>query len=254
MNGITWKLTILVLLASLTLLGRVEAQQPQQHHPGSTQTLQEQEPQEEPESPTPMPMMQQMQGMMQQMQGMMQQMHGRMQQRHGKMGRGMMRRGMMMGAEDEMGQGMMIQRRLERLTQQLELTEDQKMQVQALLSTEAKEVIRLQADIDTTTIDLHQLLDTETVDIARVKTALQTIAMKEADLHLAHITKIQELRKLLTPEQQQKFRMSWAHMMGHGEMMGEEGMRMHGKRMKRNMQGQGQMTNPCGRQRDKPKN
>ncbi len=144
---------------------------------------------------------------------------------------------------------------------QLEFTDAQKMQIQALLRTEDKEVIRLQADIDTTTIDLHQLLDAEPVEIARVKTTLQIIATKEADLRLAHITKMQDIRQLLTPAQQQKFRMSWAHMMGrggmmeHGGMMGQGGMRMHGKRMGRGrMRGQGRMTNPCGMQRDKPKN
>jgi Spy/CpxP family protein refolding chaperone len=95
-----------------------------------------------------------------------------------------------------------INRRLERL----DLNDSQRSTVQTLLRTHAKEVIRLRADMDTMRVDLRQLLHTEPVDLTRVKQALQAIAAKEVDLRLAHITVMQEIRQVLTPEQQKQLR------------------------------------------------
>jgi Spy/CpxP family protein refolding chaperone len=88
------------------------------------------------------------------------------------------------------------------------------------LSTHAKEAIRLKADIETLGIDLRQLLEVEPVDLPKVKQVLQTMAGKEADLHLVHITAMQEIGKALSPEQRQKLRAMRRSMMGHGGMMG----------------------------------
>jgi Spy/CpxP family protein refolding chaperone len=95
-----------------------------------------------------------------------------------------------------------IQRRL----QPLGLSDSQQSTVQTLLRTHAKEVIRFKAEIDTMRLDLQQLLYTDPVDLSRVKPALQAIAAKKVDLQLAHITVMQEIRQVLTPEQQKKFR------------------------------------------------
>jgi Spy/CpxP family protein refolding chaperone len=202
-------------------------------------------------------MMEHMQGMMENMQGMMEHMQG-MRGGSGMMGRqsmmaggGMMgRRGMsMMGQEEEdeeedspqrgmmgrrgmmarrgvmgtggmMGHSGVIQHHLERLAQQLDLTNEQRTQMWPLLSTHAKEAIRLKADIETLGIDLRQLLEAEPVDLPRVKQVLQTMAGKEADLRLGHITAMEEMGKVLTPEQRQKLRAMRRSMMGHGGMIG----------------------------------
>jgi Spy/CpxP family protein refolding chaperone len=95
-----------------------------------------------------------------------------------------------------------IQRRL----QPLGLSDSQQSTVQTLLRTHAKEVIRLKAEIDTMRLDFQQLLHTDPVDLSKVKPALQAIAAKKADLQLAHITVRHEIRQVLTPEQQKKFR------------------------------------------------
>lgn len=149
-----------------------------------------------------------------------------------------------------------VQHTLERLTQQLELSDEQQKQAQALLRTHAKDGIRLQADIETASIDLQQLLDAQPVDMARVKTMLQTIAGKEADLRFLHIAAMQDVRALLTPEQQKQFRAVWGGMMGHGgkmhhkRMRGQRGMRKHGAPMRHGgKHGSGRMMNPCGMQR-----
>ena len=218
-----YKTTGVVLVLALALAPGVIAQQQQhqEHHPDGALTSQGQrattDEQEDDETSEQAPMMEQMQHMMRQMQGMMQQMRGMM------------------------GSGMM-QRHFEHLAQQLGLSDEQRTQAQALLRKHTKEIIRLRADIDTVQIDMRQLLDADPVELPKVQQLLQTIAAKEAELRLSHITAMQEVRKLLTPEQQKKFRALQDSMMGDGGMMspggmtgpggmrGREGMRGHGLR------------------------
>jgi Spy/CpxP family protein refolding chaperone len=136
--------------------------------------------------------------------------------------------------------GMMLQRHLEWLSQQLKLSDEQRTQVQGLLRNHAKDVIRLRAEIDTMTLDLPALLEANPVDLAKVKQLFQAIAAKEADLRLAHVTAMQDIRKLLTPEQQKQFRTMPGHMMGEDAMMGR-GMMGPGGMMGRGMMGRGMM-------------
>jgi Spy/CpxP family protein refolding chaperone len=121
-------------------------------------------------------------------------------------------------------EGMRLQQRLDRLTQQLKLTDQQRAQVRTILSTQAKEMIRLQAERATLRLDVPPLLEADPVDLAKVKQQFQSIAAKEADLHLAHVTAMQEIRKVLTPEQQQQFKTL------QGRMMHEGGRREHRER------------------------
>ena len=107
---------------------------------------------------------------------------------------------------------------LTQLTQQLTLSDVQRAQVQTLLRTHARDVIRLRAEIDTMALDVPPLLETDPVDLAKVKQLVQSIAAKKADLQMAHITLIQDIRKLLTPEQQQQFRTMRSHMRGYRGM------------------------------------
>ena len=109
-----------------------------------------------------------------------------------------------------------------RLTQQIKLSDEQHAQVQTLLRTHAKDVIRLQAEIQTMALDVLPLLEADPTDFAKVKQLVQAIAAKKADLRLAHITEMQDIRKLLTPEQQQQFRTMQSHMRGHGGMISRE--------------------------------
>jgi Spy/CpxP family protein refolding chaperone len=118
--------------------------------------------------------------------------------------------------------GMRLQHDLARLTQQLTLSDEQRAQVQTLLRTHAKDVIRLKAEIQTMALDVLPLLEADPTDFATVKQLVQTIAAKKADLRLAQITEMQDIRKLLTPEQQQQFRTMESHMRGHGDMISRD--------------------------------
>ena len=116
---------------------------------------------------------------------------------------------------------MRLQQHFEWLTQQLKLTDQQRIQVWTLLYNHAKEMIRLRAELATLRLDVPPLLEAEPVDLTKVKQQFLAIATKEADLQLAHVTAIQAIRQVLTPEQRQQFKTL------HGRMMHEGGRREH---------------------------
>jgi Spy/CpxP family protein refolding chaperone len=124
-----------------------------------------------------------------------------------------------MGHEESMGP-----HHLAWLAQQLKLSDEQRAQVRTVMHTHAKDVIRLKAEIATLTLDVDALLEADPVDLAKVKPLFQTIAAKEVDLHMAHVTAMQDIRKLLTPEQQKHFKTMQGHRMREG------GKRAHGPR------------------------
>jgi Spy/CpxP family protein refolding chaperone len=172
------------------------AQQHQEHHPGGAPAAQDKAPMTAAEEREQAPMMQPMRGMM----------------GHG---------------------GMMLQQHLEWLSQQLKLSDEQRAQVQSLLRNHAKNVIRLRAEIETMTLDIPPLLEANPVDLAKVKQLFQDIATKEADLRLAHVTAMQDIRKLLNPEQQKQFRTMLGHILGNGARVGPGGMMGSGGMMGR---------------------
>ena len=150
---------------------------------------------------------------------------------------------MMQPMRGRMGHGgMMLQQHLEWLSQQLKLSDEQRAQVQTLLRNHAKDIIRLRAEIDTMALDVPPLLEANPVDLAKVKQLFQAIAAKEADLRLAHVTAMQDIRKLLNPEQQKQFRTMPGHMLGDGGMMGGGAMRGRGMMRPGGMMGRGPKT------------
>ena len=199
--------TIVSFACALTLAlapGTIAQQQHQEHHPSGAPVAQDKPPMTAAEEQEQAPMMRPMRGMM----------------GHG---------------------GMMLQQHVEWLSQQLKLSDEQRTQVQTLLRSHAKDVIRLRAEIDTMTLDVPPLLEANPVDLAKVKQLFQAIAAKEADLRLAHVTAMQDIRKLLTPEQQKQFRTMPGHMMDDGAMMGPGGMMGGGGMMGRGMMRPGGM-------------
>jgi Spy/CpxP family protein refolding chaperone len=127
-------------------------------------------------------------------------------------------------------EGMRLQQHLDWLTQQLKLTDEQRAQVRTILRTQAKDVIRLQAESATMTLDVEPLLEADPVDLAKVKQQFLTIAAKEVDLHMAHVTAMQEIRKVLTPEQQQHFKAMHDRMMHEGGRREPQDRREHHER------------------------
>ena len=247
------KLNGIALAFILAAAGAVRAQQHQQRHQSGTPTAQGQMSEASQEAPAPM--MEQMQGMMGDMHEMMEQMQGMMGHRGGMMAEegeegedipgGMMDMMGMMGRRGMMGHGHMMLRKLDRLAEQLNLTDEQQTQVRSLVRDHMKTAIQARADMATQRVDLIALLDAESVDLPKVKETLQSLASKQADLVFAHVELMDEIDKLLTPEQQQQFRTMRRQMMHGGGMMGmmgRGGMHGQGGMMGRGgMRGQGGM-------------
>jgi Spy/CpxP family protein refolding chaperone len=208
MNRTAYMIVGLTFALTLALAPGALAQQHQKHHPSGALAAQDKPTMTAAEEQEQAPMMQPMRGMM----------------GHG---------------------GMMLQQHLEWLSQQLKLSDEQRAQVQALLRNHAKDIIRLRAEIDTMALDVPPLLEANPVDLAKVKQLFQAIAAKEADLRLAHVTAMQDIRKLLNPEQQKQFRTMPGHMMGDGAMMGSGSM-MGGGMMGRGMMRPGGMMGGGG--------
>src|SRR5262245_29971961 len=150
MNRTAWKMVVLACALTLACTPGVRAQQPLQ--PGNTPAYQDppaaQGQEQEPRRP-----------------------HWRgMRGERGQESRGPQWHGM------RGNMGMRLQVFLARLTQQLNLNDVQRAQVQTLLYTHARDVIRLRAEIDTMALDVPALLETEPVDLAKVKQVVQSIA------------------------------------------------------------------------------
>ena len=119
---------------------------------------------------------------------------------------------------------------LDRLAQQLKLSDEQRAQIRTMMLNPAKAVIRLKAEMATMTLDVQPLLEADPVDLTKVKQQFLTIAAKEVDLHMAHVTAMQEIRKGLTPEQQQQFKTMQGRMMHEGGRRAHQDRREHHER------------------------
>jgi Spy/CpxP family protein refolding chaperone len=191
MNRPAWKIVALAFVCTLALVPRGMAQQDPYPRPHPHGTLMAEDKHAEDEEPE----------------------HGRM------------------GAGGGMGhEGMRLQQHLEWLTQQLKLKDEQRAPVRTIMRTHAKDVIRLQAEMATMTLDVQPLLEADPVDLTKVKQQFLTIAAKEVDLHMAHVTAMQEIRKVLTPEQQQQFKTMHDHMMSAGGRREHHDRREHHER------------------------
>jgi Spy/CpxP family protein refolding chaperone len=144
---------------------------------------------------------------------------------HGSMGH----RGRM-GHEGMRHEGMQFQQHLGWLTRQLKLTDAQRAQVQTILRAQAKEMIRLHAERAAMRLDVQPMLEADPVDLAKVKQHFLAIAAKEVDLHMAHVTAMQEIRKILTPEQQQQFKAMHDRMRHEGGRRESHDRREHRER------------------------
>ena len=122
-----------------------------------------------------------------------------------------------MGHGHRMGIGATGLRHMERLAQQLGFSDDQRRQVLSLQLNYAKEAIQTRADMTVAHLEVRQLLDADQPDLSQVKDKLQQIASKEAQLRFALITMMQDIRKLLTPEQQKQWRAMRARRMSESQ-------------------------------------
>lgn len=98
----------------------------------------------------------------------------------------------------------------------LDLTDEQKTKVKSLVSDYKKRTVRAKADIKVAEIELRELAYAQPVNLDRIKAKINELYAKKAELKFSRYRSLEDLKKILTPEQLQK--------LGMGEvMMGEAG-------------------------------
>ncbi len=88
----------------------------------------------------------------------------------------------------------------------LPLDENQKARIEKIKNALMKENAKRSADIRIAIIDMKELLDKEQVDMKSVESKLKQIGSLISDLQLSHIKAMEDVKKILTPEQKKKFR------------------------------------------------
>ncbi len=104
------------------------------------------------------------------------------------------------------GRGMMMRdHHMWKLLAGLGLDEKQKEAIKEVRSRVAKDIVKKRADLEVARIDSRDILAKDQVDMAAVETNVKKMASLQADIRLAHIKAMQEIKAKLTPEQQKKF-------------------------------------------------
>ena len=88
--------------------------------------------------------------------------------------------------------------------EKLGLSDDQVKKLEQLRSDFEKETIRNEADIRVAEIDLNNLLQAQSADLAKVEAKIRDIERLRADLRIARIRAIEKGKALLTAEQRKK--------------------------------------------------
>ncbi len=88
----------------------------------------------------------------------------------------------------------------------LGLDEKQKEAIKEINSRVMKYTIKKRADIEIARIELHDILDRETVDLGAAEAAVKKTETLMAEVHLMHIKAMEEIKSKLTVEQRKKFK------------------------------------------------
>ncbi len=113
----------------------------------------------------------------------------------------------MMGRGGHDGMGMMKrEHHFEKMIAALGLDEKQTEAVRAIRSRVAKETVRKRADLQVARIDLRDLMAKDQVDLATADALVKKMAGLQAEIRIAHIKSMQEVKGVLTPEQRKKFK------------------------------------------------
>lgn len=143
----------------------------------------------------------------------------------GMMGEGMMSGGMGMGMHGpgmEMG-GMGEMMKMMGAAAKLDLTADQKKNLQLSTLRHQKEAIPLLGQIRMAGVEIQELLLADHVNLEKIHTKVKEKYDAGAKLEMSHLALTQEVKRMLTPEQRQQMEsmmMQMGPMMGSMPMMG----------------------------------
>ena len=117
----------------------------------------------------------------------------------GKMGH-MMKPMMGAGTQDDLP----LIRRLVQQREQLGLSAAQIQQLQTLANEARKALIRHNAEVQVTEMEIEALMQAEPVDLAQVEDTVKGLESRRTEMRLARLNAVVKARALLTPEQRQQ--------------------------------------------------
>jgi Spy/CpxP family protein refolding chaperone len=138
----------------------------------------------------------------------------------------MMHDGMMhQGMHQDMMHGDMMERQhhMKMMLMRLGLDEKQKAEVDRMMTAHMKDAIKKKADLDIAKLELKGILSKDPMDMTAAESKMKEIEAIKTAIFLSHLNVHQEIKSVLTPEQQTKMKkMMEMHMMDGG-MMGKDG-------------------------------
>jgi Spy/CpxP family protein refolding chaperone len=138
----------------------------------------------------------------------------------------MMHDGMMhQGMHKDMMHGDMMERQhhMKMMLMRLGLDEKQKAEVDRMMTAHMKDAIKKKADLDIAKLELKGILSKDLMDMTAAESKMKEIEAIKTAIFLSHLNVHQEIKSVLTPEQQTKMKkMMEMHMMDGG-MMGKDG-------------------------------
>lgn len=94
----------------------------------------------------------------------------------------------------------------ERITRELKLTEEQKAQIKAEMEKDRKDMEKNQAEVKKLAEEMKAELEKDAPDRARIHDLIKKLADKRAEMEIRRMDNLLAMRKLLTPEQREKFK------------------------------------------------
>lgn len=111
----------------------------------------------------------------------------------------------------------------------IDLTDEQEQEIQMIRFVFAKDVVRKKADIDVASIELHEILVMDAVDIQVAEQKIRQVASLRADLEIMNLKLREQIKAKLTPEQLEQLQKDMPYKRMRHDRMGRRPM-MHGKR------------------------
>jgi len=145
----------------------------------------------------------------------------------GMMGRMGMRQGMMCPMMEKMKGNMpmglmpMMGPDIMAYADKLQLTQDQKDKIDAIMVAHKKDMIKKNADREIAQVDLNELMKKDDPDLMAISDQLKKIASMDADIKFAQIKVRVDTKSVLTKEQKDNLKMILEHERATGMPMGK---------------------------------
>ena len=117
----------------------------------------------------------------------------------------------------------------------MSLTAEQQQKLHALKTTYKKDRIRLKAEVDLASIDLHEALKNEQASLSGIEAEFNKLHALKTKLYMASIKTKRDAKTVLSEEQRARMDKIHERIKAHGGSMGHSGDYSKYKKMKKNM-------------------